>query len=141
MSYSVSPRQLVVISALVSIGFFLITVVNPSTVYINRGYESVPTLIPVWIFQDIIILLFSIVVFFFILKNEKHPKVIIFEALAFIFLYASVYENLATFFGYYRYGRSLLMILNVPLTVPIIEFIVFYSAIRLTNIMKVPACV
>lgn len=141
MSYSVNPKQLVIISALVSIGFFLFTVINPSTIYINYGYESVPTLIPVWIFQDIIILLFSFIVFFFILKNEKHPKVIFVEGLAFVFLYASVYENLATFFGYYRYGRSLIMILNVPLTIPIIEFIVIYSAIRLTNYMKIPAWV
>ena len=78
---------------------------------------------------------------FFILKNEKYVKVIIVEAFVFIFLYPSIYENLPTFFGYYRYGRSVLMILNVPLTIPIIEFTIIYSAIRLTNYMKIPTWV
>lgn len=133
-----NARNVVGLSVLVSVGLFLVTVANPSIILINHGYESVPTLIPVWMLQDAIIFLFSFVVLFFILKNEKHPKVIIVEALAFTFLYASVYENLATFNGYYMYGRSLVMILNVPLSVPIIEFIVIYSALRLTNYMNIP---
>ena len=136
-----NARNVVIISVLVCIGLFLFTLATPSLIIINYGYELIPTLVPVWILQDIIILFFSFVVLFFILKNEKHPRIILIEALAFIFLYASVYENLATFVGYYRYGRSLVMILNVPLTVPIIEFIVIYSALRLTNYMDIPAWV
>ena len=51
---------------------------------------------------------------------------------------AAVYENLATYIGLYGYGQSLIMVWNVPLSIPIVEFIVVYSSLRLTNHMKIP---
>jgi hypothetical protein len=96
------------------------------------------TFIPTWIIQDAVILLMAFIGVFFIIKNEKQPISILLEFFCFVFFYASVYENFATMMGWYGYGRSLIMIFNVPLTVPIIEYLVVYTAIRLSGYMKMP---
>jgi hypothetical protein len=75
----------------------------------------------VWMIQDLIVLLLSLYVLATIIKRSKHPIVTILEAFAFVFLYASVYENAAIVMGLYSYGRSLVMIGYVPASVPLIE--------------------
>jgi hypothetical protein len=96
------------------------------------------TFIPTWVIQDVIILLMALIGVVFILKNEKHPISILLEFFCFIFFYASVYENFATMMGWYGYGRSLVMVFNVPLSVPVIEYLVVYTAIRLSSFVKMP---
>jgi len=63
-----------------------------------------------WLVQDIIAILLSIFVLVYIIRRNKHPVVLILEAFAFIFLYASIYENAAVTLGLYSFGRSLVMI-------------------------------
>lgn len=80
-----------------------------------------------WLVQDIIALLLSLLVLAFIVKRNKHPVVLILEAFAFVFLYASIYENAAIVMGLYSYGRSLVMIGFVPVSVPLIEVCVLIT--------------
>jgi hypothetical protein len=51
------------------------------------------------------------------------------ELFAFIFVYASIYENAAIVMGLYSYGRSLVMIGFVPISVPLIEAMVLITGI------------
>jgi len=89
-----------------------------------------------WIVQDIIIYLLAILVVIFIIKKEHKPIPILLEFVCFVFLYAAVYENFATLMGWYGYGRSILMVFNVPLSVPVIEYLVVYAGIRLAKKMN-----
>lgn len=91
-----------------------------------------------WVMQDVIVIIISLALVFFIIKNEEHPVVILTEMFCFVFLYASVYENGAAYAGMYGYGRSVLMIFNVPLTVPLVEYIVVYASLRMSGAMKMP---
>jgi hypothetical protein len=96
-----------------------------------------------WVAQDAIILILAIVIVIFIAKYEEHPGIIYLEMFCFCFLYAGVYENFATLplaagMPYYAYGRSIVMFFNVPLTVPIIEYLVVYSSLRLAKHMDLP---
>ena len=59
------------------------------------------------------------------------------EMIAFVFLYAMVYENAATLHGTYAYGRSILMLGNVPLGVALLEWFVVYATLRLLSVAKV----
>lgn len=90
-----------------------------------------PTFVWTWFTQDIIVFLMAIATIVFIIKKEKNPIPILLEFVCFVILYASVYENLATIMGWYGYGRSSIMIFNVPISVPIIEYLVLYTGIRL----------
>jgi hypothetical protein len=80
-----------------------------------------------WLAQDVIALLLSLFVLAFIIKRNQHPVVLILEAFAFVFLYASVYENAAIVMGLYSYGRSFVMIGFVPASVPLIEMCVLIT--------------
>jgi len=53
-------------------------------------------------------------------------------------LNAAVFENFATLMGWYAYGRSLIMIGNVPITIPIIEYLVIYVTLRMLRHMSIP---
>jgi hypothetical protein len=96
------------------------------------------TFIPTWVIQDALTLIISLIFVFFIIKNEEKPINILLEFFCFIFLNAAVYENFATMMGWYGYGKSLVMIFNVPITIPIIEYLVVYSSIRLFGYVKMP---
>ena len=82
-----------------------------------------------WLIQDIIAILLALFVLAFIIRREKHPVVVILEMFAFVFLYASIYENAAIVMGLYSYGRSLVMIGFVPASVPLIEACVLITGI------------
>ena len=96
------------------------------------------TVVPEWIAQDVMILIAAVAIVIFIARKEEHPESILMEMVCFTFLYGAVFENFATLAGYYGYGRSILMIFNVPLTVPLIEFLVVYAGLRLTAKMRMP---
>lgn len=96
------------------------------------------TFVPVWIIQDVIIYVLAVIMLVFIVKREKHPASTILEFVCFVLLNAAVFENFATLQGMYGYGRSLIMIFNVPASVPIMEYIVVYTALRLADSMKIP---
>jgi len=96
------------------------------------------TFIPLWVLQDLVILGLGLAALVFILRHEAHPESIILELFAFCFLYASVYENFATLQKWYGYGRSILMVFNVPFTIPLVEYLVVYSTLRLLERAKAP---
>ncbi|MFA5303439.1 MAG: carotenoid biosynthesis protein [Candidatus Nanoarchaeia archaeon] len=132
------PQNLLKLLGIVFAVIVLLTVLTISSVKTNPGFETIPTLIPEWIIGDLILLIISGVAIYFILKNEKKPLVILLELVCFTFLYAAVYENFATMAGYYNYGKALIMILNIPLSIPLIEYVIIYASLRLTNYMKIP---
>lgn len=96
------------------------------------------TFVPVWIIQDVIVYVLAVIMLVFIIKREKRPATTILEFICFVFLNAAVFENFATLQGLYGYGRSLVMIFNVPASVPVMEYIVVYTALRLADSMRIP---
>ena len=81
--------------------------------------------------QDLLVYAIGFATLAFILRNEERPLSIIGELIAFCFFNAAVFENFATVMGLYGYGRSLLMVFNVPLSVPLVEWLVVYTTLRL----------
>jgi hypothetical protein len=53
-----------------------------------------------WLIEDVIALLLSLFVLAFIVRRNRHPVALILEAFAFVFLYASIYENAACVMGF-----------------------------------------
>ena len=88
--------------------------------------EPFPT---VWMIQDLIAIALSIYVLIIIFKREKRPAIVLLEAICFIFLYASIYENAAVVMGLYSYGRSLVMIGYIPASVPLLEACVMITGL------------
>lgn len=103
------------------------------------------TLVPVWIIQDVLVLIIATLMVFYIIDNEERPKIVLMQFVCFVFFYASVFENVAVFMGsigkegFYSYGKSILMIFNVPITVPIIEFLIVYSTLRVLKTINIPS--
>jgi len=91
-----------------------------------------------WLAQDIIAILLSLFVLAFIIRREKRPIIVILEMFAFVFLYASIYENAACVMGLYSYGRSLVMIGFVPASVPLIEACVLITGFWFLEKTSVP---
>jgi hypothetical protein len=91
-----------------------------------------------WLIQDIIAILLAVFVLAFILRREKRPMIVILEMFAFVFLYASIYENAAIVMGLYSYGRSLVMIGFVPVSVPLIEALVLLTGLWFLEKTSVP---
>ena len=91
-----------------------------------------------WLIQDIIAILLTLLFLVFIIRREKHPVSVVLEMFAFVFLYASIYENAAIVMGLYSYGRSLLMIGFVPASVPLIEACVLITGIWFLTKTPVP---
>ena len=96
------------------------------------------TFIPVWVIEDVIIYIAAAATIFFIVKREPHPIARLMEMFAFSVLASAVYENLATINHFYGYGHSILMIGNVPLSVPLFEYMVLYASLKLFQRMKMP---
>jgi hypothetical protein len=92
-----------------------------------------------WLLADVITLLVSLIVVVFIIQKSKYPVPVLLEGFAFVFLYASIFENFAVVQGWYIYGRSLLMIGDVPLSVPLIEMDVLLMGLWLLEKMDIPA--
>ena len=92
-----------------------------------------------WLLADILTLLVTLLVVVFIVQRSKHPVVVLLECFCFVFLYASIYENFAVVQGWYIYGRSLLMVADVPLSVPLIEMDVLITGLWLLEKMQIPA--
>jgi hypothetical protein len=91
-----------------------------------------------WLLQDLLAIGITVLVGVFVVRRSKHPAVALLEGFTFVFLYASVYENFAVVQGWYVYGRSLLMIGDVPLSVPLIEMDVLVTALWLLEKMELP---
>ncbi len=91
-----------------------------------------------WLLADILALAITMLVLIFIIQKSRHPVVALLEGFAFVFLYASIYENFAVVQNWYVYGRSLLMIGDVPLSVPLIEMDVLITALWLLERMEIP---
>lgn len=91
-----------------------------------------------WLVEDIIVLALTLVLLFAIIKREKHPIPRILEVFAFVFLYASIYENAAVVMGLYDYGCTFTMIGSVPASVPLIEALVLVTGFWLLDKTKLP---
>jgi hypothetical protein len=97
------------------------------------------TSIPIpWLLADILTILISLVVVVFVVQKSKHPVSVLLEGFGFVFLYASIFENFAVVQGWYVYGRSFLMIGDVPLSVPLIEMDVLLTSLWLLEKMRIP---
>jgi hypothetical protein len=94
--------------------------------------------VPEWVILDIITLVLGVLTVGFIVRKEKRPLPLLLELFCFIFLYAAIYENLATVVGWYGYGDSMLMIFNVPFSVPLIEALFVYAGIRFALAINIP---
>jgi hypothetical protein len=91
-----------------------------------------------WLLADLITLFVSLFLMTFVIMKSKHPTVVLLEAFCFVFFYASIFENFAVVQGWYVYGRSLLMIGDVPLSVPLIEMTVLVTGLWLLEKMHIP---
>jgi hypothetical protein len=91
-----------------------------------------------WLLADIVTLLLTLWVVEFIIKRGQYPAVYLLEGFCFVFLYASIFENFAVVQGWYVYGRSLLMIGDVPLSVPLIEMDVLLLGLWMLDKMQIP---
>jgi hypothetical protein len=91
-----------------------------------------------WLLEDLLTVLVSVAVLVFAIQKSHHPASTLLECFAFVFFYASVFENFAVVNGWYVYGRSLLMIGDVPLSVPLIEMDVLVAGLWLLEKMSVP---
>jgi hypothetical protein len=96
------------------------------------------TVEPTWVAMDVIVLLLAVYTVGFILTHEDHPRQVLLEIFCFIFLFAGVYENMASVMGWYGFGRSIVMIFNVPITVPLIEALFTYAGIRFLTRLSMP---
>ena len=96
------------------------------------------TLVPLWVIQDAVILVLAVLTIGFIVKKEKKPLPILLEFICFILLYAGVYENLASVMGWYNFGRSWVMVFNVPITIPVIEYLFVYTVLRFCEKIRLP---
>ncbi len=91
-----------------------------------------------WLLADLLTLAITILVAIFIIQKSRHPVAILLEMFAFVLLYAGVYENFAVVQGWYVYGHALLMVGNVPLSVPLLEADVLITALWLLEKMDIP---
>jgi len=91
-----------------------------------------------WLLADILTILVTLLVGIFIVRKSKHPVAALLECFGFVFLYASIYENFAVVQGWYVYGRSLLMLGDVPLSVPLLEMDVLVTGLWLLEKMEIP---
>jgi hypothetical protein len=97
------------------------------------------TPIPIpWLLADLLTLAVTVLVIIFVIKKSKHPVAILLESLAFVLLYASVYENFAVVQGWYVYGHALMMVGDVPLSVPLLEVDVLITVLWLLEKMEIP---
>jgi hypothetical protein len=96
------------------------------------------TVEPTWVAMDVIVLLLGLYTVGFILTHEEHPKAILLELVCFIFLFAGVYENMASVMGWYGFGQSIVMFFDVPLTVPLIEALFTYAGLRFLTRLQLP---
>jgi hypothetical protein len=91
-----------------------------------------------WLLQDIVVLVVSFAVFAELVRRSKNPTIALLEAVAFIFLYAGIYENAAGVAGLYDFGRSFLMLGFVPISVPLIEVCVLLTGLWILENAAVP---
>ena len=96
------------------------------------------TFVPEWVIMDVVILLLGVFTIGFIIKHEKHPQARLLELFCFIFLFAGIYENMASVMGWYGFGKSIVMVFNVPLTVPLIEALFTYAGLRFAEGLRIP---
>jgi hypothetical protein len=92
-----------------------------------------------WLLADLLTLLVTLLVIVYIIRKSKHPVAILLESFAFVLLYASVYENFAVVQGWYIYGHALLMVGDVPLSVPLLELDVLITVLWLLEKMEIPS--
>jgi hypothetical protein len=91
-----------------------------------------------WLLADLLTVAITVTVIVFLVKRGKHPASLLLEGFGFVFLYAAVFENFAVVQGWYIYGCSLLMIGDVPLSVPLIEMDVLFVGLWLLEKMQIP---
>lgn len=99
------------------------------------------TFIPSWVIQDLVVYVATAMVIFYVIRREARPIPRLMELFSFTLLYASVFENAATLNHMYAYGQSLIMIFNVPLSIPLFEAILTYATLRLLSAMRMPVWV
>ena len=91
-----------------------------------------------WVISDFVILLLSMYLVVRVLARSPHPLPVALEIFAFVFLYAGLFENMSGVQGSYTFGRSLVMLGDVPITVPLIEIDVLLIGLWMLEMMEIP---
>lgn len=91
-----------------------------------------------WLVGDVLVLSLFVLMFVYIIKRETHPIPRVLEIFAFVFIYASVYENAAGVMGLYDFGRSYIMIGSIPASIPLIEVMVLITGFWILEKTKFP---
>ena len=94
-----------------------------------------------WIIQDMIIYVLSIAVLFFIMKRDPENAPYRFmEIVLMVGLFGGIYENYAVEPAhFYSFGTSLIMLGNVPLSVPLVEAVMVVCALYIMDHMEISA--
>ncbi|MFI9380454.1 hypothetical protein [Kutzneria sp. NPDC052558] len=96
------------------------------------------TFVPTWVVQDLVVYVLAAIVIAYIVRREPHPAARAMELCSFTLLYSAVFENAATLAHLYTFGQSLVMVFNVPLSVPVFEAILTYSTLRVLAATRMP---
>ncbi len=96
------------------------------------------TFVHLWLLQDAVLLASGVWMAAAIVARARHRTSALLEIAVLTFLYAGFYENVCTVLGWYQYGRSLIMIFNVPLAVALYEAIVCYAAMQVLERLQAP---
>lgn len=93
-----------------------------------------------WIVQDVIVYALSIAVLFFIMKRDPENAPYRFlEIVVLVALFGGVFENRAVEPTHlYSFGTSLLMLGNVPFSVPLVEAVMIVCALYILDRMEIP---
>jgi len=93
-----------------------------------------------WAIEDALVYVLAIGVLFYFMKTRKDTAPYILLEMIAVIIYMSVFENYAvTSLHLYSYGPSLIMIGNVPLSIPVIESLVVIGSLALLDYMRIPA--
>ena len=95
-----------------------------------------------WVIPDVLIYIGGALVLWWEQRrpstNKWRSGLLLIECIAFLFLYASVFENQALPAGLYDYGRSIIMVGAVPLSVPVLEWLSTITSLRLFSLTSLP---
>jgi hypothetical protein len=89
--------------------------------------------VPSWVLQDLAVFAACLALAVWDIAKGERPGRVLLEMTAFTFAYAAVYENFATVMGWYGYGPASIMVFNVPLAVPLVEYLVVWAGLRLVE--------
>ena len=104
----------------------------------GKEQEVTFTFEPVWVIEDLLVFIATAATIFYIVKREAQPIARLMEMFAFVLLDSAIYENVATLAHLYEFGRSSIMVFNIPIAVPLFEYMVLYGSLKLFERTRMP---